>query len=137
MALQKEIISKNGAITNYHRIFSVQKDVGNVTVTLRGYASSSYRNEEKQFYTLSKTVRDDMDRYSVLSGINSLTDEEALEKENLEEKLELYYTLSQMGSFYLSETVLMLDVGDTESISFQGIYDAIKLTDDYQGATDC
>jgi hypothetical protein len=46
MALSKKITDNRGIVANYHKIYSVINNGGDLTVEVHGYASEDYRNKE-------------------------------------------------------------------------------------------
>lgn len=57
MGLKKQIVLKNGVITNYHRIVSINKITNqNTLIEIASYTSEQKREEEKECYKNNKEM---------------------------------------------------------------------------------
>ena len=128
MALQKEIISNNGAIATYHRIKSVVKNYKNLEVCLECYATQEYRKKEKIIFEIIANLDSITLRYSELSGMidKNMTGEEISERDELKDKLDAYEIYLQKGQYSLYNINAIVSLENTEDISFNAIYNAIK-----------
>ena len=83
MAIEKNIIGDFGeSYGSYHRIASTELNFDSLQmdVYIRHYADSSYREEEK---AEQESIKADIARIKELEAKETLTDEEAAEKESL------------------------------------------------------
>lgn len=126
MALMKLVTSTNGAQANYHRIQSIEKDCGQMTVILNCYTDSSYRQQEKEFAEMKKVINIKVARLSQLTGAgDDLTEEERMEMAELQNFVNNYSALSAHGPFHLYQSTISMLWEDTENISFQSIYEKL------------
>ena len=101
MAINKEIKNEFGQITNYHRISELTYDFdnGQLHILLDSYASSEYRDIEKEFikeienkindyYELKKIIEQQDKDLLYYTNNNKLTDEERIKYSELMEKLD-------------------------------------------------
>jgi hypothetical protein len=80
MALSKKIEEKNGVITNYHRIVSINQIVNNQTVIeVASYTDKSKREEEQQAYKTAKET-------GTFPEMNVFIDTKFINKEYAEEE---------------------------------------------------
>ena len=63
MALQKEIISRNGFATNYHKINEISLHDGELNCVVNSYVSHEYRELERpadrQFFNFEITIEEE------------------------------------------------------------------------------
>ena len=141
MALQKTITSSIGVISNYHNIYSLGKTDNEFRVLVRSYADVQYRNKEKEFESLSRNINDYINQHALLMGLSNvegeMTDEQKQQKIQLEEDISEYNLLSQTSIWWVSQQEFLLPWNGSDEFSFETVYNLLKQTDTFQGATDC
>lgn len=141
MALYKEYTAPNGVVTRYHRIVGVSKKGNCLSVTVGSYASEDYRKIEGDELTIDtekfKALRS---RITELSIKEDKTEEEIAE---YEAKRQEFYDLgltayrSENPKNMAVQTILFIVPLEGDDISYQMIYNELKQTEEFYGATDC
>lgn len=141
MALQKEVISNNGAKATYHRLCSVTKEYKTLSVILHCYTEELYREKEKEVFNTMENLEAMTERYSVLSGTHPdiMTDAEKEEFALLKQEIDEYEKYLQNGPFYLFDAHISLPWDNNDDgITFADIYVRIKETQElFKDAVDC
>lgn len=138
MALSKKITDNRGIVANYHKIYSVINNGGDLTVEVHGYASEDYRNKENNAKKLFERQFEIGLKLSELSAI-------PVEKRSKEdtETIEKLFAESESLSINASDTdcaickaTYTLRATEGEEISFKQIYNKLKALDAFKGAKD-
>lgn len=141
MALQKEILLKNGTKAKYHRVKSLQRMGDTIEVGITCYVDKSYRDKEKELLDIRKNYysifeQEDSLRIKSMSE-EELTEEETALLEELSNKLKVFegYTIEDFEVATYTKTI---DYNSDEDISFAMAYNKLKeLDDDFIGSQDC
>lgn len=129
MALIKEIEFENGVVANYHRIESAQKDKFSdvVEVNIISYVSKEIRDKEVLGYSLMREYE---------QAVNDGDEAKAQEmREKYSDMLEGFISVG--GVLFVMNKFYKISLEDVNGdISFESVYDYLKTTEDFNGATD-
>lgn len=116
MALFKEITNQKGVTSRYFRISNVTLDIDskNIIITLKEYASNTYRNKEKEISDLQKEINERQEYINTLNTNYSENKEEIITKNN--ELRVVINKLNEMKSqdYYIVEQNYNFDFEDKE-----------------------
>ena len=116
MALFKEITNQKGVTSRYFRISNVALDIDskNIVITLKEYASNTYRNKEKEISDLQNEINERQEYIDTLNTNYSENKEEIITKNN--ELRVVINKLNEMKSqdYYIVEQKYNFDFEDKE-----------------------
>ena len=133
MAFLKEKKLKNGVITTYHRIKSVNYNFleGQTLVEIDSYTSKEYREKEKKIDELDKTINVLYNQYrtSIEKGEKQLADSI---REKMNELQDVQDDLSSKN-FIADTSVITID-SIPEDITISSIYKLLSTLEEYSDA---
>lgn len=138
MALEKEMISNNGAIEAYHRIASVSNDHGLVTVTIVSYVDKEHRELEIDITTKQRrqlALGSQIAEMCEVPPEERSADYEAVIQELQKEEASYGPEIWQAGQLYSSEHVYELDMTSYADITFEAIYEELSKLDIFDGSS--
>ncbi len=138
MALSKKITDNRGIVANYHKIYSVINNGGDLTVEVHSYASEDYRNKENNAKKLFERQFEIGEKLSELSAIpvekRTKEDTETIEKLFAEsERLNINANDTDCA---ICKATYTLRLAEGEEVSFKQIYNKLKALDAFKGAKD-
>lgn len=141
MSLKKTIVSGIGITSQYHRISSISRDEkGLLSVGVKSYSDSTYRDKEKEFLEAKRTINDRSTRISeLMAKKDDITDDEKTELEELVAKNNEVVSKRWDTTFNVSYQSIVISYGeaDNDEISFSKCYELLKSTDEFKDAEDC
>lgn len=137
MALFKEITNQKGVTSRYFRISNVALDIDskNIVITLKEYASSTYRNKEKEISDLQNEINERQEYIDTLNTNYSENKEEIITKNN--ELRVVINKLNEMKSqdYYIVEQKYNFDFEDKE-YSLSTCYGLLKTLELFKDSKD-
>ena len=121
MALFKEITNQKGVTSRYFRISNVALDIDskNIVITLKEYASNTYKNKEKEISGLQNEINERQEYIDTLNTNYSENKEEIITKNNElrvvinklnEMKSQDYYIVEQKYNFEFEDKEYSLSI---------------------------
>ena len=133
MALLKEKKLKNGVITTYHRVKSINYNFleEQTLVEIDSYISEEYREKEKKIYDLEKTIDILYNQYrtSIERGEKQLAESIHSRIEELNDKLE-----EMSSKNYIVDTSVITIDSIPEDITVSSIYKLLMTLEEYSDA---
>ena len=137
MALFKEITNQKGVTSRYFRISNVALDIDskNIVITLKEYASNTYRNKEKEISDLQNEINERQEYIDILNTNYSENKEEIITKNN--ELRVVINKLNEMKSqdYYIVEQKYNFDFEDKE-YSLSTCYGLLKTLELFKDSKD-
>lgn len=137
MALFKEITNQKGVTSRYFRISNVALDIDskNIVITLKEYASNTYRNKEKEISNLQNEINERQEYINTLNTNYSENKEEIITKNN--ELRVVINKLNEMKSqdYYIVEQKYNFDFEDKE-YSLSTCYGLLKTLELFKDSKD-
>ena len=137
MALFKEITNQKGVTSRYFRISNVALDIDskNIVITLKEYASNTYRNKEKEISELQNEINERQKYIDTLNINYSENKEEIITKNN--ELRVVINKLNEMKSqdYYIVEQKYNFDFEDKE-YSLSTCYGLLKTLELFKDSKD-
>lgn len=137
MALFKEITNQKGVTSRYFRISNVALDIDskNIVITLKEYASNTYRNKEKEISGLQNEINERQEYIDTLNTNYSENKEEIITKNN--ELRVVINKLNEMKSqdYYIVEQKYNFDFEDKE-YSLSTCYGLLKTLELFKDSKD-
>ena len=137
MALFKEITNQKGVTSRYFRISNVALDIDskNIVITLKEYASNTYRNKEKEISDLQNEINERQEYIDALNTNYSENKEEIITKNN--ELRVVINKLNEMKSqdYYIVEQKYNFDFEDKE-YSLSTCYGLLKTLELFKDSKD-
>lgn len=137
MALFKEITNQKGVTSRYFRISNVALDIDskNIVITLKEYASNTYRNKEKEISNLQNEINERQEYINTLNTNYSENKEEIIAKNN--ELRVVINKLNEMKSqdYYIVEQKYNFDFEDKE-YSLSTCYGLLKTLELFKDSKD-
>ena len=137
MALFKEITNQKGVTSRYFRISNVALDIDskNIVITLKEYASNTYRNKEKEISELQNEINERQKYIDTLNTNYSENKEEIITKNN--ELRVVINKLNEMKSqdYYIVEQKYNFDFEDKE-YSLSTCYGLLKTLELFKDSKD-
>lgn len=137
MALFKEITNQKGVTSRYFRISNVALDIDskNIVITLKEYASNTYRNKEKEISDLQNEINERQEYIDTLNTNYSENKEEIITKNN--ELRVVINKLNEMKSqdYYIVEQKYNFDFEDKE-YSLSTCYGLLKTLELFKDSKD-
>ena len=137
MALFKEITNQKGVTSRYFRISNVALDIDskNIVITLKEYASNTYRNKEKEISGLQNEINERREYIDTLNTNYSENKEEIITKNN--ELRVVINKLNEMKSqdYYIVEQKYNFDFEDKE-YSLSTCYGLLKTLELFKDSKD-
>ena len=137
MALFKEITNQKGVTSRYFRISNVALDIDskNIVITLKEYASNTYRNKEKEISELQNEINEQQEYIDTLNTNYSENKEEIITKNN--ELRVVINKLNEMKSqdYYIVEQKYNFDFEDKE-YSLSTCYGLLKTLELFKDSKD-
>ena len=137
MALFKEITNQKGVTSRYFRISNVALDIDskNIIITLKEYASNTYRNKEKEISELQNEINERQEYIDTLNTNYSENKEEIITKNN--ELRVVINKLNEMKSqdYYIVEQKYNFDFEDKE-YSLSTCYGLLKTLELFKDSKD-
>ena len=137
MALFKEITNQKGVTSRYFRISNVALDIDskNIVITLKEYASNTYRNKEKEISELQNEINERQEYIDTLNTNYSENKEEIITKNN--ELRVVINKLNEMKSqdYYIVEQKYNFDFEDKE-YSLSICYELLKTLELFKDSKD-
>lgn len=137
MALFKEITNQKGVTSRYFRISNVALDIDskNIVITLKEYASNTYRNKEKEISDLQNEINERREYIDTLNTNYSENKEEIITKNN--ELRVVINKLNEMKSqdYYIVEQKYNFDFEDKE-YSLSTCYGLLKTLELFKDSKD-
>lgn len=137
MALFKEITNQKGVTSRYFRISNVALDIDskNIVITLKEYASNTYRNKEKEISNLQNEINERQEYINTLNTNYSENKEEIITKNN--ELRVVINKLNEMKSqdYYIVEQNYNFDFEDKE-YSLSTCYGLLKTLELFKDSKD-
>ena len=137
MALFKEITNQKGVTSRYFRISNVALDIDskNIVITLKEYASNTYRNKEKEISDLQNEINERQEYIDTLNTNYSENKEEIITKNN--ELRVVINKLNEMKSqdYYIVEQKYNFDFEDKE-YSLSICYGLLKTLELFKDSKD-
>ena len=137
MALFKEITNQKGVTSRYFRISNVALDIDskNIVITLKEYASNTYRNKEKEISDLKNEINERQEYIDTLNTNYSENKEEIITKNN--ELRVVINKLNEMKSqdYYIVEQKYNFDFEDKE-YSLSTCYGLLKTLELFKDSKD-
>ena len=137
MALFKEITNQKGVTSRYFRISNVALDIDskNIVITLKEYASNTYRNKEKEISGLQNEINERQEYIDTLNTNYSENKEEIITKNN--ELRVVINKLNKMKSqdYYIVEQKYNFDFEDKE-YSLSTCYGLLKTLELFKDSKD-
>lgn len=137
MALFKEITNQKGVTSRYFRISNVALDIDskNIVITLKEYASNTYRNKEKEISNLQNEINERQEYIDTLNTNYSENKEEIITKNN--ELRVVINKLNEMKSqdYYIVEQKYNFDFEDKE-YSLSTCYGLLKTLELFKDSKD-
>ena len=137
MALFKEITNQKGVTSRYFRISNVALDIDskNIVITLKEYASNTYRNKEKEISELQDEINERQKYIDTLNTNYSENKEEIITKNN--ELRVVINKLNEMKSqdYYIVEQKYNFDFEDKE-YSLSTCYGLLKTLELFKDSKD-
>ena len=137
MALFKEITNQKGVTSRYFRISNVALDIDskNIVITLKEYASNTYRNKEKEISELQNEINERQEYIDTLNTNYSENKEEIITKNN--ELRVVINKLNEMKSqdYYIVEQKYNFDFEDKE-YSLSTCYGLLKTLELFKDSKD-
>lgn len=137
MALFKEITNQKGVTSRYFRISNVTLDIDskNIIITLKEYASNTYRNKEKEISDLQNEINERQEYINTLNTNYSENKEEIIAKNN--ELRVVINKLNEMKSqdYYIVEQKYNFDFEDKE-YSLSTCYGLLKTLELFKDSKD-
>ena len=137
MALFKEITNQKGVTSRYFRISNVALDIDskNIVITLKEYASNTYRNKEKEISNLQNEINERQEYIDTLNTNYSENKEEIITKNN--ELRVIINKLNEMKSqdYYIVEQKYNFDFEDKE-YSLSTCYGLLKTLELFKDSKD-
>lgn len=137
MALFKEITNQKGVTSRYFRISNVTLDIDskNIVITLKEYASNTYRNKEKEISDLQNEINERQEYINTLNTNYSENKEEIIAKNN--ELRVVINKLNEMKSqdYYIVEQKYNFDFEDKE-YSLSTCYGLLKTLELFKDSKD-
>ena len=137
MALFKEITNQKGVTSRYFRISNVTLDIDskNIIITLKEYASNTYRNKEKEISDLQNEINERQEYINTLNTNYSENKEEIIAKNN--ELRVVINKLNEMKSqdYYIVEQKYNFDFEDKE-YSLSICYGLLKTLELFKDSKD-
>ena len=137
MALFKEITNQKGVTSRYFRISNVALDIDskNIIITMKEYASNTYRNKEKEISDLQNEINERQEYIDTLNTNYSENKEEIITKNN--ELRVVINKLNEMKSqdYYIVEQKYNFDFEDQE-YSLSTCYGLLKTLELFKDSKD-
>ena len=137
MALFKEITNQKGVTSRYFRISNVALDIDskNIVITLKEYASNTYRNKEKEISKLQNEINERQEYIDTLNTNYNENKEEIIAKNN--ELGAIINKLNEMKSqdYYIGEQNYNFDFEDKE-YSLSTCYGLLKTLELFKDSKD-
>ena len=137
MALFKEITNQKGVTSRYFRISNVALDIDskNIVITLKEYASNTYRNKEKEISELQNEINERQEYINTLNENYRENEEEIITKNN--ELGKIINKLNEMKSqdYYIVEQKYNFDFEDKE-YSLSTCYGLLKTLELFKDSKD-
>ena len=137
MALFKEITNQKGVTSRYFRISNVALDIDskNIVITLKEYASNTYRNKEKEISDLQNEINERQEYIDSFFFFYSENKEEIITKNN--ELRVVINKLNEMKSqdYYIVEQKYNFDFEDKE-YSLSTCYGLLKTLELFKDSKD-
>lgn len=137
MALFKEITNQKGVTSRYFRISNVALDIDskNIVITLKEYASNTYRNKEKEISNLQNEINERQEYINTLNTNYNENKEEIITKNN--ELRVVINKLNEMKSqdYYIIEQNYNFDFEDKE-YSLSTCYGLLKTLELFKDSKD-
>ena len=137
MALFKEITNQKGVTSRYFRISNVALDIDskNIIITMKEYASNTYRNKEKEISDLQNEINERQEYIDTLNTNYSENKEEIITKNN--ELRVVINKLNEMKSqdYYIVEQKYNFDFEDKE-YSLSTCYGLLKTLELFKDSKD-
>ena len=137
MALFKEITNQKGVTSRYFRISNVALDIDgkNIVITMKEYASNTYRNKEKEISELQNEINERQEYIDTLNTNYNENKEEIIAKNN--ELGAIINKLNEMKSqdYYIGEQNYNFDFEDKE-YSLSTCYGLLKTLELFKDSKD-
>lgn len=137
MALFKEITNQKGVTSRYFRISNVALNIDskNIVITLKEYASNTYRNKEKEISELQNEINERQEYIDTLNTNYNENKEEIITKNN--ELRVVINKLNEMKSqdYYIVEQKYNFDFEDKE-YSLSTCYGLLKTLELFKDSKD-
>lgn len=137
MALYKEIVEDNGVVSKYFRISNISFDIDskNISVSVKEYADSTYRDKEKEIKEIQTDINS---KQSVLDTLNQNYREN--EKEILKKNQELSVLVNQLNelktkSYSIGDKQYNFEFEDKD-YSMSDCYELLKQLDVFIDSVD-
>lgn len=137
MALYKEIVEDNGVVSKYFRISNISFDIDskNISVGVKEYADSTYRDKEKEIKEIQTDINS---KQSVLDTLNQNYREN--EEEILKKNQELSVLVNQLNelntkNYSVGEKQYNFDFEDKD-YSMSDCYELLKQLDVFEDSVD-
>ena len=137
MALYKEIVEDNGVVSKYFRISNISFNIDskNISVGVKEYADSTYRDKEKEI----KKIQEDIDnRQSEINILNE--DYRSNEEEILKQNKEMAVLVNELNelntkNYSVGEKQYNFDFED-KGYSMSDCYNLLKGLDVFEDSVD-
>lgn len=137
MALYKEIVEDNGVVSKYFRISNISFDIDskNISVGVKEYADSTYRDKEKEIKEIQTDINS---KQSVLDTLNQNYREN--EEEILKKNQELSVLVNQLNelktkSYSIGDKQYNFEFEDKD-YSMSDCYELLKQLDVFEDSVD-
>lgn len=138
MALNKEIVTDRGVISNYHRIssYQVDKDNGIVILAIKHYTDDSYRKTEKNNIVVNVDIEKKQQRLTELMRENELTNgKKTNEIVKLTNEINnLYAKKKEVSEMFIYQDVETLPFETNNSYSLEILYNMLLDLEKYQNS---
>lgn len=137
MALYKEIVEDNGVVSKYFRISNISFNIDskNISVGVKEYADSTYRDKEKEIRKIQEDINNRQSEINILNEDYRNNEEEIL-KQNKEMAV-LVNELNELNTknYSVGEKQYNFDFEDKD-YSMSDCYDLLKKLDVFEDSVD-
>lgn len=134
MALYKEIVEDNGVVSKYFRISNISFNIDskNISVGVKEYADSTYRDKEKEIRKIQEDINN---RQSEINTLNE--DYRNNEEEILKKNKEMAVLVNELNTknYFVGEKQYNFDFEDKD-YSMSDCYNLLKELDVFEDSVD-